>query len=134
MYEYSNPSVNNSGCSYSSLNKTYSNGGMNNIASGNVPNMANYVVPKLCYSSNWNPNSPSYPPSYDTLQHGQSNTCGGKFTMASAYPYSTCFTCQGQNDPALTPNYSAAGQFVSRACNHGIESSVCNQVQESYRR
>lgn len=129
MSEYSGPTVNNAGCTYSSLNKTYSNGGMVAMATGNVPDMANYVVPKFCYSAQWNSAAPSYPPSYSTLQHGQSNLCGGKFTMASAYPYSSCFSCQGQQDPPLTPNYFAAGQFTTRSCNGGIQDQ-CAPVQQ----
>jgi hypothetical protein len=77
--------VGESGCSYSSLNRTYGVG-----VSSQVASMANYTVPE--YLPN-NQNGPSYPPRYDTLSHGNDYLCGGYFSMKSAYPHASCESC-----------------------------------------
>jgi len=110
--EYTGPSVGQQGCSYSSLKRTY---GMSNSmgVSANVGNMASYDVPDLCGN-----NGPSYPPKYNTLSHGQANTCGGHFSMKGAYPFADCQSC---NAPR-----------IQRPCNGNVN---CNrsQVSESFR-
>jgi hypothetical protein len=108
MSEYTNPTVNNLGCSYSNLVSTY--GGTTSV--GQVPSMSNYIVPKLCYSSKQT-DQPTYPPPYNTLT-GSGQTCGGHFNMQNAYPFANCTNC--------------SAQYITRPCNGTIE-SVCNQPQ-----
>jgi hypothetical protein len=84
--EYSNPTVGESGCTYSNLTRTY--GGKS--ANGLVTKQANYVVPKYCPNT---PGTSAYPPRYNTLQHGLPDTCGGHFSFSGAYPEASCTSC-----------------------------------------
>lgn len=83
--EYSNVTSNQAGCTYSSLGSTY-----NGLFAGNeIASQANYTVPKLCM----NGPGATYPPTYNTLSHGQDYLCGGYFSMKGAYPLATCDSC-----------------------------------------
>ena len=83
-YEYQS-TVGSTPCTYSSLRQTYD--GKN--AGGHIPNQGNYRVPNLCP----NGSGPNYPPSYDTLTHGQKHQCGGYFGLKGAYPFASCNAC-----------------------------------------
>ena len=83
--DYNAPTVGQSGCSYSSLNKTY---GLHS-SNQNVPSMAKYTVPQYLP----NGSGPNYPPKYNTLSHGQDYVCGGYFNMQGAYPHASCDSC-----------------------------------------
>ena len=79
--EYQAPSIQQSGCSYSGLRKTYA------PKAGTEP--AVYDVPKFLPSGP----GPKYPPGPDALTHGVSGGCGGYFSLSSAYPFATCDSC-----------------------------------------
>lgn len=103
---YTGNSMNGAGCTYSSLPRTYSGQYANGLTSA----QGSYVVPALC------PNGPpelSYPPSYNTLQHGGQHTCNGYFHMSGAYPAANCSSCKAT--------------YVERPCKGNI-SAVCNPV------
>ncbi len=86
--EYSNVTTNQAGCTYSNLGSTY-NG---RFAGDQIQSQANYTVPKLCM----NGNRPNYPPTYNTLSHGQDYLCGGYFSMKGAYPEASCDSCNAE--------------------------------------
>ena len=83
--EYTQPSVGQSGCTYSSLRQTYGNA----QAPGRFPGMGISVVPKLCPDGP----GPNYPPAYNTLSHGSDYLCGGYFSLDKAYPQANCTSC-----------------------------------------
>lgn len=112
--EYQAPTVGSSGCTYSSLNKSY---GLHSAPSAQVSSMANYTVPQYL------PNGagPNYPPKYNTLSHGQEYVCGGYFNMQGAYPYASCESCNVN--------------YVQRPCNGNLNGgSASAPVAESFRR
>jgi len=110
-HEYQKPTVGSAGCTYSSLVGTYSCGNQG-LGQGmfKSTDMNLYKVPILC-PSNKQGKVPSYPPPYDTLQHGTTNGCGNKFSYANAYPFADCKTC---NAP-----------YGQRKCNGNIHAQ-CN--------
>lgn len=108
-HEYQQPTVGNAGCTYSKLDNTYACIGQGS-AMFKTTDMNQYVVPKFCNTDGVN--APAYPPPYNTLQHGASNTCGGKFSFKQAYPYADCTSCKQT--------------FTKRACNGNIHQQ-CQQ-------
>ena len=84
-HEYQKPTVGQQSCSYSRLGQQpYS-------ASQGQPQQGMYIVPNFVHGD---PTHPSYPPRYDTLQHGGKYDCGGYFNIKGAYPYATCSECK----------------------------------------
>lgn len=111
--DYTNPTVGNASCTYSKLASVYSG----QMAGSHVPSSANYTVPKLCPN---NGSGLSYPPRYDTLQHGNQASCGGYFHLNSAYPNATCNTCNAE--------------YVQRPCAGNIHSACTPpSTKEGYR-
>lgn len=107
--EYSQRIVGNSGCSYNKLQQTY--GGKSAMAE--IQSNMVYNVPGICQSGP----APNYPPPYDTLTG--SSTCGGKPSLGSAYPYSSCNSCMGVPNPSKDANAMLAGpngRVYTRGC------------------
>lgn len=117
--DYTKPIVGQSGCSYSNLGSTYNGISMSSM----IPRMDEYLVPQYCPDGP----APNYPPPYDTLSHGKSNTCGDYFTLQDAFPSANCSSCLGKthaqyvvgNLPSNIPA-DAFGQFDLRGCNSGF--------------
>lgn len=103
--EYTRPTVGYASCSYRQL-KSY-NPGPEAPVPARVPSMANTVVPNLCGM---------YPPPYDTLSHGGSNSCGGYFPVTHAYNSDYC-----ENNP---------NQFVQRNCDGLVNCNVENYSRD----
>ena len=114
--EYSAPSVGQAGCTYSSLDRTYTGSNQPFGVHAQVRNMNRYEVP------DYRPDGPgpNYPPRYDTLSHGQDAVCGGYFDMSKAYPYASCDSCQTQ--------------FVERPCDGNLPDVAPQSVSEGFRR
>lgn len=108
MSEYTQSTVGANGCDYGELNRVYSQQPDMYGSSGT------YTVPQYCPGNG--ANAPAYPPPYDTLTHQGRFGCGAHFDFSSAYPYSTCTSCN-------------AG-FMSRKCDSCDISQGCAKPVE----